>query len=627
LADDLRRYLEHKPIKARRPTQVQRLRKFVRRHSAVTLTVGVALALLLVLTSLGLAVNNLMIRREQARTQGANERLKGNLELSLKTLDEIYLRVLEVRLPRDREADQENQDLLNKALSFYEQFAERNEGDPRVRREVASAYDRAGVLHMRLGNHDRASAALGRAEEAATRLSADFAGEPDLKGLLAEVHLHKGELALKETQSLRLQDQTETAEKEFRKGIEILEPLIENVSLDTRYWQTLATLHGSLASFVQHSGDLVAGEKHFRKAIAVQATIVDKAGNLSRRLFAMQQLAAWHAHLGRLLGGGEWARRLDEAREELRQAVELLNRVNTQATALPGYQRGRLPGFPGGSPVQNDLARAHWNLAGILRDKGQYHAAESEFSQALTYGTQVIKDWPREPLFRRWLAVTRRDLGILLFEQGKRREASQQYRQSIDLLLELDKESPGVPDNQELLSASLDPMAELLLVEGDQVKAAEYFRQAVDLMEKLVARRPGDAEYASGLAWNLAVCPDPRFRNPPRAVELAQQAVAQFPQNGWYRAVLGVAQYRNGQWQAAIASLENANQLRRDVYEGFWLYLAMAHWQLGEREAARACYDRAVGLIKSREYPAHVANRTHAEARELMGLEEANKGR
>jgi tetratricopeptide (TPR) repeat protein len=233
----------------------------------------------------------------------------------------------------------------------------------------------------------------------------------------------------------------------------------------------------------------------------------------------------------------------------------------------------------------------------------------------------------RVQINRRRLAVTRRDLGILLFEQGKRREAFQQYRQSIDLLLELDKESPGVPDNQELLSDSLDPMGELLLVEGDQVKAAECFRQVVELKEKLVARRPGDAEYTSALAWHFAVCPDPHFRNPARAVELGDQAVARFPQNGWYRAVLGVAQYRNGQWQAAIASLEKANQLRRDVYEGFWLYLAMAHWQLGEREAARACYDRAVGLIKSREYPAHVANRTHAEARELMGIEEAKKGR
>jgi tetratricopeptide (TPR) repeat protein len=257
-----------------------------------------------------------------------------------------------------------------------------------------------------------------------------------------------------------------------------------------------------------------------------------------------------------------------------------LTRVNTQAAALPGYRRGRLPGFPSGPPVHFDLARGHWNLGVIFRDKGLYKAAERAFNQAIKYSTQVVNDWPREPLFRRRLAVIRRDLGILLFEQGKRPEARQQYRQSIDLLVEMDKESPGVPDNQELLSDSLEPMAELLLAVGDQARAAEHYRQVVDLKERLVARRPGDAEYASSLAWNLAVCPDSRFRNPARAVELAEQAVARFPRNGWYRGVLGVAQY----------------------------------------QAARRCYDRAIELIKGREYPAHVANRAHAEARELMGV-------
>src|SRR5207244_10713899 len=35
LADDLRRYLEDRPIKARRPTLRQRVRKWARRHQAV----------------------------------------------------------------------------------------------------------------------------------------------------------------------------------------------------------------------------------------------------------------------------------------------------------------------------------------------------------------------------------------------------------------------------------------------------------------------------------------------------------------------------------------------------------------------------------------------------------------
>jgi tetratricopeptide (TPR) repeat protein len=49
LADDLRRFLEHKPIQARRPTLVQRARKWVRRNRAVvaSLAVGLLAAVLL----------------------------------------------------------------------------------------------------------------------------------------------------------------------------------------------------------------------------------------------------------------------------------------------------------------------------------------------------------------------------------------------------------------------------------------------------------------------------------------------------------------------------------------------------------------------------------------------------
>jgi DNA-directed RNA polymerase specialized sigma24 family protein len=49
LADDLERFLEHKPIQARRPTLVQRMAKWSRRHPAVVVS-GAAAAVLVLLT-------------------------------------------------------------------------------------------------------------------------------------------------------------------------------------------------------------------------------------------------------------------------------------------------------------------------------------------------------------------------------------------------------------------------------------------------------------------------------------------------------------------------------------------------------------------------------------------------
>src|SRR5262249_31644515 len=53
LADDLRRFQEDKPIRAKRPTPFQRARKFTRRHQAVVVGVGLAAFVFLVLLAVG----------------------------------------------------------------------------------------------------------------------------------------------------------------------------------------------------------------------------------------------------------------------------------------------------------------------------------------------------------------------------------------------------------------------------------------------------------------------------------------------------------------------------------------------------------------------------------------------
>jgi serine/threonine protein kinase len=65
LADDLRRFLEHKPVRARRPTLVQRLRKWSWRHRAVVTSAAVSLLVLLALVVAGLAWSNLRIGEER----------------------------------------------------------------------------------------------------------------------------------------------------------------------------------------------------------------------------------------------------------------------------------------------------------------------------------------------------------------------------------------------------------------------------------------------------------------------------------------------------------------------------------------------------------------------------------
>ena len=124
-------------------------------------------------------------------------------------------------------------------------------------------------------------------------------------------------------------------------------------------------------------------------------------------------------------------------------------------------------------------------------------------------------------------------------------------------------------------------------------------------------------------AWVLATCPDPQFRDAPRAVELAKKATALAPKGRGYWATLGAAHYRAGNWQDAIEALSQS--LARSDDDSGWalLFLAMAHAQLGHKDQARQWYDKAiVWTEKSRSINRELI-RFRAEAEEVLGIKSA----
>ena len=83
--------------------------------------------------------------------------------------------------------------------------------------------------------------------------------------------------------------------------------------------------------------------------------------------------------------------------------------------------------------------------------------------------------------------------------------------------------------------------------------------------------------------------------------------------------MLGWAQYRAGEWKASVEALEKSCALDAkgcDAYQ--WFFLAMAHWQLGEKEKAREWYDRAVQWMAANGKDNADLIRFRAEAEELM---------
>ena len=91
------------------------------------------------------------------------------------------------------------------------------------------------------------------------------------------------------------------------------------------------------------------------------------------------------------------------------------------------------------------------------------------------------------------------------------------------------------------------------------------------------------------------------------------------PNNAAFWNTLGVADYRAGQWKDAVEALEKSLQLQKDnAWDLF--FLAMAHWQLGEREAARDDYRKGVAWMEEQKCEDAALVGFRAEAAELLGI-------
>jgi len=117
-----------------------------------------------------------------------------------------------------------------------------------------------------------------------------------------------------------------------------------------------------------------------------------------------------------------------------------------------------------------------------------------------------------------------------------------------------------------------------------------------DRPDALSARR----QQAAARACSKAVELDPKF------------ALA------WYN--LGVAHYRAGDWQAALAAPDKSMELRQGGDSHDWFFLAMSHEKLGDREKARHWYNRAVEWMDKNKPQDDELRRFRTEAAELLKI-------
>src|SRR5439155_1257025 len=233
------------------------------------------------------------------------------------------------------------------------------------------------------------------------------------------------------------------------------------------------------------------------------------------------------------------------------------------------------PDDPDSPLAQNDGAVRLWRT-------GKPAEAEKAYRGALTRLEKLAAVFPNVSGYRKELARCGFSLSLLLLTTGGSQEAAEVGRQGTEHYQKL----PA--DYQRSLIRDYNVLGELLQAAGSHQEAVQAYSLAIELnptdwavwfgraytygatgqhekaladYSKVIELDPNSAVEHNDLAWVLATCPDAKFRNPGRAVELAKKAVALAPKEGNHWNTLGVAHYRAGDWKAATASLEKSDGL------------------------------------------------------------------
>ncbi len=141
LADDLRRYLDDRPVLARRPTRWERVRKWARRHPSAF---GVLLVALL-LGVVGFAVSTALIARAHAHERKRAEEAEERLRLARRAVDDM-LQFSEEELTSSSHLRPLRQRLSEVTFDYYQELIELQQDNPAALAELSATRDRVAKI-------------------------------------------------------------------------------------------------------------------------------------------------------------------------------------------------------------------------------------------------------------------------------------------------------------------------------------------------------------------------------------------------------------------------------------------------------------------------------------------------
>jgi serine/threonine protein kinase/tetratricopeptide (TPR) repeat protein len=477
LADDLRRFLEDRPVQARRPTLVMRLRKWARRHQAAVVTAGVSLSLLLATAVALLAISNSFIRRESDQTRAEKLRADENLARAEQAVEDYLTRIAEDPQLKAANFHDLRKKLLTSAVQFLEEFARQKRDDPQAEHQRANAYQQLALVRAETGEFELAIANYEQARAILTELS----GLPEAQGSsggnatsvkAASCRLEVARIDRRLGTLLRELGRHGDAEAAYQQALAVIQPLMDDAPSDLVYPRELASTHTDLGMLWFRTDRRQAAEAAYQRAAELLQPLAVKD---PQSLECREAQGRTFNNLGLLFFR---TGRFPEADKAYRKALGLWEDLAAASPANLSYQE--------------NLALAYNNLSALLGQSNQPAEAEAAVAKAATVQQRLVDQFPAVPKYRSVLCGYYSNLGWLRGELGQRTKGESSYRTAMALQKKLADDYPNVPEYREEQGRTRNNLAQLLRDAGRFADAETIDREAVAIRERLVAdAQPG----------------------------------------------------------------------------------------------------------------------------------------
>jgi serine/threonine-protein kinase len=522
LAEDLRLFLDDKPIRARRTNLPERVWRWSRRNRALAAT-SCAILLLLAVFAIGSSLAAFWFQHlarsegieraradvqrrdaELARKQAAaaRDRAEAARALAQSNLDEAQRQrsraeasfrqartAVDSSLTRVSENNLLNvpglrplrKELIESALKYYQAFVRERGDDPELRKELAAAYTRVGRITADLGSKEEALKAYRHAIEIQSELkrSATDSERPQALADLARAHQAAGRLA-------RELNQHDEARAAFGKAEELWQRASNQKSGDPALASGLADCLDDSGALEESTGQLERAAARYRDALLIQRKLVADYPKHPQIAEFRHVLARQYLRMGRLqlalklspdtfihVLGSAFPLSSDPLYFEM-QALELL--------------RGLVRDFPAhedASAIRRDLAEATENIAAFHADKNQPEQALRSYQDALSIREQLARENPTVWELQAELARAHSSLGKAFARQerwslGLPQFESAAQRQRMVVML-----TPGDEQGQRVLSRLLGELGRSEAKLGRTVDATREFSAARDLLGQI----------------------------------------------------------------------------------------------------------------------------------------------